>query len=513
MYRIFLFILGFSSTLLHAQSFKRSELPTELAGAWEMVYGTDGFLWLSEANGQVLRVNPTTGEKQVVYTAPDYFGGSPQEQLQACHLPNILGGTLGLTLDPDFAEASKSFVYFVYSYNSSTDANPATKFKIVRLKWDVTTQKVTETRNLVSDLPTSYDHIGGRLLAVKRNGVSHLYFTVGDHGISEDNAPTCYVPQSQNPNHNAQNPAFKNGKIHRFNMDGSIPNDNPMQGNSWFTRGHRNPQGLIYNTAQNILYSVEHGDRTDDEVNILELGKNYGWKQARGYHNDFNVPTEADFVRNYTPDPQIPQDALREAMYAWCTTTVPTDANNLNWCSIAPSDGIYYNANGIPEWKNSLLIVTLKNGTDTDQEVYQLKLSADGKTVVQAPKRYFGADQALNGRLRDIAVSPDGTKLFLINSGGADRSKITVYTYNSASPIEIDETVSYHVFPNPTSGVVQIDTPNAMRNVVVFDVLGQQRMAFENARVLNLATLPNGIYFLEMETMIGKSVLQKVVKH
>ncbi|MBN8588030.1 MAG: PQQ-dependent sugar dehydrogenase [Rhodothermia bacterium] len=516
MRRLLFFSLLVSSIGLHAQSFNRSELPTQIIGAWEVVYGPDNFLWLSEANGQVLRVDPKTGAKQVVYAAPDYFEGSPKEQLQACHFPNILGGTLGLTLDPDFTEASKSFVYYVYSYNSGTTENPATKFKIVRLKWDTTTQSITEVRNLVLDLPTSYDHIGGRLLAVKQQGVSHLFFTIGDHGISDDNAPTCYTPQSKNPNNLAQDVAFKNGKIHRFNMDGSIPSDNPTLGNSWFTRGHRNPQGLIYNAAQNILYDVEHGDRTDDEINILELGKNYGWKQVRGYHSDGNFPTEIDFVKNYVPDPKIPQDELKEAMFAWCNTSFPTDPNNLTWCSVAPSDGIYYHSNTIPEWNNSLLIVTLKDGYDTDQEVYQFKLSADGKSLdknaAQNPKRYFAADQALNGRLRDIAVSPDGKEIFLINNGGADRNKIIMYTYNTTLPIEESPTISYHVFPNPTRGIIQIDSTQPLHKITIFDVLGQQYLTVYHTLSVDISTLPIGVYFLKMETIFGKTILRKVVK-
>ena len=69
---------------------------------------------------------------------------------------------------------------------------------------------------------------------------------------------------------------YQNGEIHRFNIDGSIPFDNPFPGNSFYTGGHRKPQGPIYNTQQDILYDVEHGDRTDDEINILMPGMNYG---------------------------------------------------------------------------------------------------------------------------------------------------------------------------------------------------------------------------------------------
>ena len=65
-----------------------------------------------------------------------------------------------------------------------------------------------------------------------------------------------------------------NGKILRLNLDGSIPADNPEIGKAYWSYGHRNAQGLVY--ANNRLYSSEHGPTSDDELNIIEKGKNYG---------------------------------------------------------------------------------------------------------------------------------------------------------------------------------------------------------------------------------------------
>lgn len=513
------FLLILNIGFIQAQNFIRTELSTKLSGPWEIIYGPDGFLWLSEAGGVVSRVDPSTGAKIVVYTAADYFGGAPEEQLQACFKPNILAGTLGLALHPDFSDPSTSFIYFVHSYNSGTTLAPSTKFKIVRLNWDAKAMAVVGKSDIVLDIPSSYDHIGGQLTALKRKGVSHLYLSVGDNGISEENAAACYQPQSLNPNNNAKNPAYKNGKIHRFNMDGSIPADNPIVGNSFYTRGHRNPQGFMYNPTQDILYEIEHGDRTDDEINILEAGKNYGWKDVRGYHTDNNVPNEAEFVKNYVPNPAIPSDALKEAFYAWCNVSTPTDADNLNWCTVAPADGIYYESTSIKEWTNSLLVVTLKNGVDTDQEVYQFRLNADGKTLYPStptapnPKRFFGSDQNLNGRLRDIAISPDGRKIFLINNGGSSTDKITVYSYTAIAPIE-DDTYdeNYGIFPNPTSNVLHVDTQNMLRSIEVYNIMGQQQVSVQNTKTLDLSPLPKGMYLLKITNYVGKVVFRKAIK-
>ncbi|MBK6641236.1 MAG: hypothetical protein IPG39_08325 [Bacteroidetes bacterium] len=85
-----------------AQVFNRSELTTQVNTPWEITFGPDNYLWLTESGGRVIRVDPVTGNKQIVYTAPDYFNGSPLEQWPLCFQPNIGAGTLGLALHPDF---------------------------------------------------------------------------------------------------------------------------------------------------------------------------------------------------------------------------------------------------------------------------------------------------------------------------------------------------------------------------------------------------------------------------
>ena len=94
-----------------------------------------------------------------------------------------------------------------------------------------------------------------------------LYISVGDRGKE---------------NENPQNLLSDCGKVHRLNPDGSIPTDNPFynQANankSIFTYGHRNPQGMAFNVAQDRIWVNEHGPRGETEVNILNAGANYGW--------------------------------------------------------------------------------------------------------------------------------------------------------------------------------------------------------------------------------------------
>ena len=72
------------------------------------------------------------------------------------------------------------------------------------------------------------------------------------------------------------------GKILRLNFDGSIPFDNPFVGNpkalpEIWSYGHRNPQGLYWDSETSNLWSIEHGPRGGDEINLIQKGKNYGW--------------------------------------------------------------------------------------------------------------------------------------------------------------------------------------------------------------------------------------------
>jgi PQQ-dependent dehydrogenase (s-GDH family) len=509
--RILLPLILLCSFSSFGQYFYRTELPTQLTSPWEITMGPDGYLWLTEKEGKVSRVDPSSGAKQEVYAAPDYFSGDSLEQWAECTMPLIYTGTHGLALHPDFLNAGSSFIYFVYTYNHGTVAAPKTKFKIVRLTWDASSETVTQADDIVLNMPTGYDHFGGRLISATMSGSNYLLFSIGDLGISEDNHPDCYVNQADNPNNFTQDPDSLNGKIHRFNMDGSIPLDNPIPGNSFYTRGHRNPQGLAFNPNQEIIYEIEHGDNTDDEINILESGMNYGWKHVRGYHFDGSHVGEDNYVNNYAPDPSIVGDQLVEPIYSWCTDTTLNGTGYLNWCTVAPSDGEYYNSDVIYPWHNSLAVVTLKDGDQTDREVHVMHLSEDGTSVDYTTKA-FGEDQALNGRLRDITFSLDGSHVFLINNGGADRDKITVYTF-VWDPEPPYYKFDFMIYPNPSNGYYGIISPDKIVALYVYDLTG--KLVFETIGEITEFQLDNqshGLYQVKAITELGEIHCHKIIK-
>ena len=507
-----LFTLVFSSQIINGQNFTRSELNTELDIPWEIQYGPDEMLYITVSGGKVIRVNPNNGDGEVIFTAPDYYDGHESESLSLCDNPKIGSGTLGLALHPNFEEKENAYIYFVHSYNQGTENNPETNFLVKRLTWDHDLQTVTDYENIITEIPSGHDHLGGRLIATTEKGKNYLYLSVGDLGISEDNAPDCYQPQSENPNNFTQNPFTKNGKIHRFNIDGSIPSDNPIANNSFYTRGHRNPQGLVYNPKNNLIYDIEHGDRTDDEINLLIKGMNYGWKQVRGFHNDNSFDGESEFVKNYEAHPDIEKDKLTEPIHSWCTIP-PTSGTYLDWCTVAPSDAEYYPYNIIPNWNHSLFMVTLKNGKNTDMEVQQLKLSEDGKSIIGSPTPFFAEDQDKNGRLRDICFSNDGKKIFLINNWGTDRHKITVYEYQSNSIAEND-TNKPSLYPNPAKNSFEIKNNYTPVNFIhIYDNLGKKVYEKVNPKgVMKIEHLPSGVYNV-LVSSTQKQHRLKLIKH
>ena len=137
--------------------------------------------------------------------------------------------------------------------------------------------------------------------------------------------------------------------------------------------GFRVPQGLVFSSIGK-LYSAEHGAATDDEVNLIEKGRNYGYPNVTGY---CDRPEEMSYCTTHS---------IVEPLKAWTPT-------------IAPAGIDYYNSKAVPEWQNSLLLVTLKT-----QSFRVLKLNSSGNAI-ESEKIYF---EKHFGRLRDICISPSG---------------------------------------------------------------------------------------------------------
>ena len=329
-----------------------SELAWNLDEPWEITWGPDDHLWLTEHKGLVKRLNPSTGKIKEVLKVPDvYFARTP--------------GLLSMVLHPDFE--TEPFVYLHYTYVDSTitefdnyGRSSNIRSRIVRYRYFSEEDTLKDKEMILPNIAGSGHHNGSRMAVTADK---KIIFAIGDtgnrKGIHDKNTLV--------------------GKVLRLNLDGSVPDDNPVKGKYFYSMGHRNPQGLI--EARGKIYASEHGPNNDDEINLIRPNTNYGWPYVEGYCNTENELTYCDTT------------AVTEPIYAWTPT-------------IAPAGLDYYDHAAIPEWKNSLLLTTLKG-----RSLQLLTLDDEGENII-SEKFYL---QKQFGRFRDVCVSPSGD-VYLITS-------------------------------------------------------------------------------------------------
>ena len=256
---------------------------------------------------------------------------------------------MGLAFHPDFS--TQPFVYVAHTYSGGGGA----RNRVVRMRFDGAALGPPQV--LIDNIPGGSIHNGSRVVVGPDR---FLYVTTGDAGNGS----------------NAQNQTSLGGKILRLTLDGAPAPGNPF-GSAIYTFGHRNPQGLVF-APNGTLYETEHGPGDNDEVNRIEIGRNYGWPDVRGACEGDAGASEVTFCQ---------ANNVVEPLAHWTPT-------------IAPSGLDFYNSDLISGWRGSLLFTTLKEMT-----LYRLSLSADGRAVTAQERLFPGTF----GRLRDVLVAPDGT--------------------------------------------------------------------------------------------------------
>jgi PQQ-dependent dehydrogenase (s-GDH family) len=294
-----------------------------------------------------------------------------------------------------------------------------------------------------------------------------LYYTIGDGGHNQLGNWCLPIEAQRLPTAAelaAGNYIAYQGKSLRLDLDGSIPDDNPVIDgvrSHVFTYGHRNMQGIAF-APDGTLYASEQGPKTDDEVNVLLPGRHYGWPHVAGFRDgkayqyarwaDATTPCETLPFSDLVVDPSVP----REKETDWngdfqpplaALFTVPSDWNFADpkcggidficWPTIAPSSIEAYMpaGGGIPGWDHSLILTTLKRGS-----IYRLPLGPDGRSLRGPIERYFQSenrfrDVALSLGNRTIYVATDNGGLAESASGGVTRSMhdpgaILAFTYD-----------------------------------------------------------------------------------
>lgn len=383
-------------------------LVTDLEVPWDMSLASDGWVWVTELDGTISRLNPSTNDWQEIYMVPDVevFGFS--------------AGMHSIVLHPDFENNPYVYVHYLFSQSSS---------RIERYTFDTVNSTMIAPMVLLDNIPGGASHNGSRMIILD----DLLYVTIGD-GFADPNE--------------AQNTSSLNGNVLRMTLDGGIPQDNPVVGSLIYSWGHRNPQGLCIGNG--TIYSSEHGTSIDDEINIIESDRNYGWPEVEGY---CDLPSETAFCNS---------ENVKEPIWIWTS-------------AIAPCGMDYYNHPSIPEWQNSLMLAVLK-----DKQMRQLKLNMSGESVLE--DNAFLTNEF--GRIRDVLVLTDGRILIctsnndFIGTPSAMDDRIIALQGDGATDLEENALFSISISPNPSNGVIRLNDGLSNSNpgpyqVSVMDLLGR----------------------------------------
>jgi PQQ-dependent dehydrogenase (s-GDH family) len=376
---------------------------------WEVTYGPDGYLWITERVGKrVVRVNPVDGSRKVAVTIDEVHQALAQD------------GLLGLALHPQLLRGS-DFVYVMYTYDADPGAAEERRAKIRRYTYDPDSGQLGAPLDVLTGLPHGPDHGASRIVF---GPDGKLYASRGDHG-SNFLAYYC-VPIRAQELPTAGDIAAGDwrgyeGKILRVNPDGSIPADNPVLNgvrSHVFSYGHRNPQGMAFG-PDGRLYESEHGQDTDDEVNRIDAGRNYGWPLIAGYRDDqyytyanwsASAPTPCanlDYGRDVPSTvPRIKESAVNLADFTPPLATfftVPSthDPRTRGNATAALAGLDVYASPAIPGWSPSILVAGMMSGA-----IHRISLT----TSAAAPLTYFKAQD----RYRDLAIAPDGRRIYAV---------------------------------------------------------------------------------------------------
>ena len=299
-----------------------------------------------------------------------------------------IGSMLEVTLHPDYAENGWIYLHFSdrcedCNAQSRQYKRPASMNKVVRgrIEGDQWIDQETIIEFDTASYQIGSDIGAGGRVAFDQEG--HLFFSIG--------------ARSPNTMSGVQDLGLPWGKIHRINLDGSIPEDNPYVGDvgaldSIWSRGHRSPQGLEINPLNGDLWSTEMGPRGGDELNIIGPGNNYGWPlhslginysgSEVNYGRDeleiFRIEDIELPIVDFTPSPAV-------------------------------SSFIFYQGDAFLEWQNDILMGTLKS-----QQLF--RFSIDENRVIE---QEILLDDF--GRVRDIESGVDGEIYLLIENGAGSK--------------------------------------------------------------------------------------------
>ena len=401
-------------------------LSTQLLQPWGIGFLDDSRIIITEKNGSILIYQ--NGKISTVKGVPEVIS-------------NGQGGLLDIAVHPDFDK--NQLIYFTATVGTASSYSTAL-FK-ARLDDSNIDTKLASLEKIFQALPmnSSNGHFGSRIVIDSKG---YIFLSLGERF----NKST------------AQDISNHNGTIIRIKENGDVPNDNPFFSNQrakpeiW-SYGHRNVQGLAKNPLTNQIWSVEHGPKGGDEINLIVKGGNYGWPLAT-----FGLNYDGTVISNDTTiaggiDPK----------YYW----VP---------SIAPCGMNFYNSNVIPQWNGDLFIGALKGR-------HLNKISIKDNKVIKE-------ERLLNdiGRVRQVVQGPDGL-IYLVTESPGLLLRIKPVELSIYDPAIPENFILHENYPNPFNPSTQIrfDLPETSNvRLTIYNMIGQKIRAF------NIQNAPAGYHAL-----------------
>ena len=340
-----------AKVILQAKSkgmrYKVETISERLGVTWGMVFLNPDKIFFTERAGKIGILVPSSGE--IIY-----LQGGPKVRASG------QGGLLDVAVRPSYK--ADDWIYFTYSkpIKGKGQVRSATTLARAILKGN---QLVKLEDVLVTKSVSNSDYHFGSRITFDEKG--YLFFSIGDRG---------HRPNSQDLNTHS-------GSILRLKMDGSVPDNNPFVNQNdalpeiW-SYGHRNPQGLFYDMQKKLLWSIEHGPRGGDEINLINPGLNYGWPVI-------------SYGKEYYSPAQVGESTHKEGMEQPVKYYIP---------SIAPGSLIVYSGKAFPNWKGNLF-----SGALAKRHLNRVEINLDGKAVNE--ERLL---EKLWERIRAIVESPEG---------------------------------------------------------------------------------------------------------
>ena len=324
---------------------------------WGFDFLPNGNLLFTQKTGTMRLYDTTTLSNALITGLPSTISAAGQ------------GGLLDLVISPDYATSRT--VYVTYCITGGF-------LSLARFTLNGTAATNWQVLHTTESASTWNGHFGSRI-AFGPDG--KLYWSVGEGGGGS-------LGGASSPHQNGQRLNTLWGKIHRMNLDGTIPADNPLLPgqtvrSTIFSYGHRNPQGMAFEPTSNRLFVNEHGPSGGCELNRVQAGENFGWPlystgvnyDGTTISNGHNAPGIVAPLKSWTP-------------------------------AFAPSGLTFINHPSFRDWNGNLLMGSLGR-----RQLLMIRMTngVPGTETILLEN---------NGRIRNVKMGPAGKIYVSVEDGG-----------------------------------------------------------------------------------------------